>query len=1107
MDGDDLLPGSPPPSEELGAALPDVRGDLGRELLRASLKAQLFGTLQEPTRISRFALIERLAVGGMGEIYTAYDEQLDRKVAIKLVRPDRLDPDEARDGDGDAPAGTANTRLLREAQTLARLSHPNVVQVYEAGVCGDRVFLAMELIRGQSLRQWLAEHSELAEPQRWRAILSKFLAAGRGLAAAHAAGLVHRDVKPDNVLVGQDGRVCVADFGLARPMAAAGAATATSAETAAAPSTSKKSPKAASAGSGRIALGSGNGDDSNDSDDSYDSDDSDDAASSSDSAASSSDSDSTAATTATAATVELRHGAAAAPAAAAPASPPRRAAASPPRPVPPLADLRLVGRTSDLPAELQRLTRTGTVLGTPAYMSPEQLEGLPSDSHSDQFSFCVALYEALYGVLPFLADDLPSLRQRLERGPADAPPRRSRVPAWIGAVLQRGLARAPADRHASMDALLEALSSDPVRRRRALAISFLGSAALACALALWVMTRPEEFDPCAQAGAPVTRTWNPQQAERAAAAFAASGLRFAAAAWTPLRPRVDQYAAALRDERRASCQATYVRHEQSEQLFSLQAVCLDRRQRLFTALAAQLITADAGTVERGAELLAGLPAVAACRDGEALLLGVQPPADPALAAQVAAVQAQLAAARMQRLSGHRTEALQLATTQLARSAALPYPPLRAEALAELGLLGRDGGAPAELAVAEQRLLEAVDLAERYRDDELVSALWSELVLLARRHHAELTLAHQWARRALATSWRLSDGGRQRSLALSLLGSLSFREGALPLAEGLQRDALALAQQSGAPPVAMANRWHALANTLQRMPGRTAEARAAYQRAFALLRAELGDGHPRATRLLYDFGAFLESTGDIEAARALLTQALTTWTRSYGPVSLDAADTHLALGNLEINAGAIDSAAAHATRCAEQYAQLLPPESPQLIKLHTLVALVAFRQQRFPAALAAFERALQLAERVAPTDLLQLANLQSSVGETLTALGHHDRALALFTFAEQTLARLGTAPPIHTAMPLKGRGLALLAKGDRRGAIAALERALTTVQDQHAYPLEQADIQWALARALRGPNQPPSPRALTLARSALRLYEASGAAGKPHRDELERWLPR
>ncbi|MGB1277964.1 MAG: protein kinase domain-containing protein, partial [Nannocystaceae bacterium] len=152
---------------------------------------------QVPQKIGRFLVLRKLGAGGMGIVVEAYDPELNRKVAIKLLRTQR--------------ARTSQARLLREAQAMARVSHPNVVHVYDVGLVDNQVFIAMELVDGHTLADWLADN---ARP--WREVVSQFIEAGRGLAAAHAAGLVHRDFKPDNVLLAHDGRVRVADFGLAR---------------------------------------------------------------------------------------------------------------------------------------------------------------------------------------------------------------------------------------------------------------------------------------------------------------------------------------------------------------------------------------------------------------------------------------------------------------------------------------------------------------------------------------------------------------------------------------------------------------------------------------------------------------------------------------------------------------------------------------------------------------------------------------------------------------------------------------------------------------------------------------------------------------------------
>src|SRR5215472_2209254 len=301
---------------------------------------------QSGCTIGRYTLLEKLADGGMGVIYSAYDPKLERKVAIKMLR---------LKAQADSPAPRQHARLLREAQTLAKLSHPNVIAVYDVGAFGDQVFIAMEYVEGSTLTHWLAE-----QQGPWREIVNMFVQAGRRLAAAHAAGIFHRDFKPDNVLVGKDGRPRVLDFGLARALLV-----------------EPEKPR-------------------NDE--------------------------------------------------------PASASTSSPSIFAPLA---------------AALTEPGRLMGTPAYMAPEQLMGQGANHRTDQYSFCVALYQALYGELPFKGQSIEALVRDMSQGKApEAPP--GQVPARLRRVVLRGLRPEPADRYPSMDALLDQLVLHATRTRRRL---------------------------------------------------------------------------------------------------------------------------------------------------------------------------------------------------------------------------------------------------------------------------------------------------------------------------------------------------------------------------------------------------------------------------------------------------------------------------------------------------------------------------------------------------------------------------------------------------------------------------------------------------------------
>jgi serine/threonine protein kinase len=278
-------------------------------------------------QIGRFKVTHKLGEGGMGVVYAAHDAELDRNVAIKLLRSDS----------GDTSSG--RVRLLREARAMAKLSHPNVITIYDVGALDQHVFIAMELVHGTSLRSWLKQR-----PRTWRGALECFVEAGRGLAAAHSAGLIHRDFKPDNVLVGDDGRVRVLDFGLAR-------------------------------------ASDGEPDDVTPDGESFS------------------------------------------------------------------------------PAEaVGRLTLTGAVIGTPGYMAPEQWRGGDVDHRTDQFAFCIALWEAVFGQRPFGGSGATAIAARVMAGDIRRPPEDRNVPAWLVRVLRRGLSVDPAQRYRSMDALLAVLS-------------------------------------------------------------------------------------------------------------------------------------------------------------------------------------------------------------------------------------------------------------------------------------------------------------------------------------------------------------------------------------------------------------------------------------------------------------------------------------------------------------------------------------------------------------------------------------------------------------------------------------------------------------------------
>jgi len=295
------------------------------------------------TTLGRYTLLERLGAGAMGVVYRATDRELGRDVALKqLHRPDE----------------SLTERLVREARSMAQVNHPNVVAVYDVGSAEGVTYIAMELVSGDSLRNWQRESRTIPE------IVEAYVAAGRGLAAAHDAGIVHRDFKPDNVLVGRDGRVRVTDFGLA--------ASRTTDSRDRSPSTSPT-------------------------------------------------------------TLMI----------------------------------------SDV-----NLTTSGSVLGTPAYMAPEQFTGGNVDARTDQFNFCVALYEALYGQRPFEGKTFDALGDNVREGRVRPAPPGSKISRGLRAIILRGLSVKPGDRYPTMEHMLGELGRDRARPWRRTSIVASGLAIL-----------------------------------------------------------------------------------------------------------------------------------------------------------------------------------------------------------------------------------------------------------------------------------------------------------------------------------------------------------------------------------------------------------------------------------------------------------------------------------------------------------------------------------------------------------------------------------------------------------------------------------------------------
>jgi eukaryotic-like serine/threonine-protein kinase len=945
--------------------------------------AQPFGgsPFRRGDAIDRFTVLEQLGAGGMGVVVSAYDVTLDRKVAIKVLRPDRLaiEPDQGR------------TRLLREAQAMARLSHPNVITVHEVGTVGEQVFVAMELVDGHTLAGWLA-----AAPRTWREVTDAFVRAGRGLAAAHRVGLVHRDFKPDNVLVGAGGEVRVTDFGLASVSA-----------------------------------------------------------------------DSTAFDAATVLAVPL--------------------------------------------------TRTGAVMGTPAYMSPEQHRSEEADARSDQFSFCVALYEALYGVRPFAGETGAEVLEAIESRRVRAPEREA--PRWLRPLVLRGLEPRPEDRWPSMETLLEDLSRDPAatRRRRLLWAGGVGAAAALAAAWFLASDRPAL---CQGAPARAASVWNAGARGKVRSAFLATGSPIAADVFSrvdrALSGRLDGWAAAHTE----ACRATHERGEQSSAMLDLRMRCLERARREMASLV-DLWTRDPVDLETAIDAAASVGDAAQCADTEALAMPVAPPRDPDSARRIEQVRAQLDAIEAHRRSGRLTVGLELARKATAAARPLGHPPILAEALHRNGRLECEAG---KIAVGAPLLQEAAATAALARDDVLFARILTDLLEALGGDGERLAEASTVSTFAEAATARA--GHRDELVAALLRGqavlmatrgkneeSLARLERARPLLErvlgrdhpevaglsmtaanqlkalgrvdegvALLREALAIHERTSGPEhPRVAFTLNNLANALAHK-GDHEEALVHAARSLAIREKVYPAGHPQIARGLHTLALIKAELGLHGEARAFYERAEAIRVAALGPEHPDTAMTRenlagLAIARRDMPAARrlLDSVRAAKTRAYGE-------DHPRLAHTWRNLGLTFAAEENWKAADEAFSRAVAI-RRKQKGDPPELSDVLADLGNARSGLGRHGEAIALLQEALAIDERVRGGRSVYRSGILIYLGEAYLGAGRNALAVATLEKGITRAEVEPNQAPYLPTMRFSLARALWATGA--RARAVALARAADR----------------------
>ena len=908
--------------------------------------------------IERYTVLDRIGAGAMGVVYTAYDPRLDRRVALKVMH--------ARPG----PRGAEIVaRLIREAQALAKLSHPNVVAVYDADAIGDLVYLTMELVDGLSLARWLKETRRSNEE-----ILRVFVDAGRGLAAAHTAGIVHRDFKPDNVLVGRDGRVRVVDFGIARG--------ADGPEFAAVPQDMPSGSEDKPTGEDEAAEPFASTDQG------------------------------TAVRPRTAALADTD-----------PASAKEQLATS-------VMSQGLSSAIAGLSS--LRLTRTGALVGTPAYMAPEQHLGVRVDARADQFAFCVALYEALFRSHPFPAKNYVQLTTSVLGGKIEATPTRSDVPLHVRRAILRGLAVDPAQRFPTMDALLLALVPEDRRRRRALggALAAAGVAAALTGALLWAYGGGEPV--CEGAERHLVGVWDADVKARVREAFLGTGQPYAARAAETTAAALDAYAERWTAMQREACAATHVHREQSAQLLDRRMACLERHLRQVKATTELFAEADREVVQRAAAAVDGLPDLSECADKERLTRGEGRSA--AGGREVAEVEGMLAQATAQRLTTRYQAAEALAEAALKRARELGAAAVEAEALVTLG---RAAAAQGQFDRAAGLHSDAVLVAERGGFDEVRALAMGELgAVIGGLQH------------------RLDEGARVLRQTLSIYERIG----------GTQSDRDHVGMYLGA---VLSER------------GELAEARTILLAAIEHMRRGTGDRRLTMIAVLNVLGSIEERSGDFAAGRAYLREALALAEDRFGPDHPDVATVLNNLGVLEASAGELQAAVGAHERALDIRLRTLGPDHPEIASSRINLGNAHLAADEYERASAAFESAVAVLRRN--------SGLESELAMALydLAVCHHlrgefARAIPFYEEARTLDEALYGAEHAKTAFPLHGLGVALVELGRFEEARPLLERALAIRTRAGVEPVDMGELRFALARALVAKDRA---RALELARTA------------------------
>jgi eukaryotic-like serine/threonine-protein kinase len=852
---------------EVESLLAAAQGTSDLEKPPADLAASLVSAngfhLEAGRNIGRYVVLSTLGEGGMGVVYAAYDPELDRRVAVKVLHE--------RVGD----AAELRARLLREAQAMAKLSHPNVVSVHDVGRFEEKVFVAMEFIDGRTLGEWVKE-----KPRSWREVLGVFLQAGKGLAAAHSAGLVHRDFKPGNVLVGKNGSVKVTDFGLAFT----------------------QGDRAASG----IAMA-----------------------------------------------------------------------------------------------------------GTPAYMAPEQLRGETPDARADQYSFCVALYEALAREKLTEGTMFAALASRLEEASVfsetvRSPPRRrnsqivqvrpgSGVPRWVLRPVLRGLSVDRSKRFETLDELLRTLE-EPRSPWKRIGAGVAIAAVVASCIVAYRVTMQRQSAICRGAEQSLAGIWDPAREEAIQRAFLATAKPFAADAFKGTKRVLDAASQGWVAMHTEACQATRLRGEQSEALLDLRMGCLRSRLDEMRALTNIFARADAQVVERAVEAAQALTPLRGCADAAALTAQVKPPQDPATYARVERHRGTLAEIKALKDTGKYERALEMAKPLLAASRETGYKPLEVETLLMLGSLLQRTNQNKE---AEEVLRLSATGADAVRDDQRRARAWSQLAYVVGYQDSRMEEGLRLAQEANAVVERLENPPELEAQLDHVLGDILLRQGKNKEALQHMRQALEIRQKTLSPEDPdIARSFSVLGNALADA-AQYEESLSYHQKAVQILEAAMGPEHPWVAAALGNMGNLLSHQSKFEPALKAHQRALAIYESGFGPKSPRVALSLMHVGADLRGLARYAEALSLYQRALAIQEETLGAEHADLVNTLNNLGNLYHDTGDLEASIGYQQRALAIAERVFGPEHPKVAMILNNLGRTLReedkfqpAFEHLQRALAI-----------------------------------------------------------------------------------------------------------------